>query len=825
MSDKGLKLLDWLCEELLAEFGNTPSGQGDVALVREALNAHGAAARTPYERVGRGVFKEIGRAAMLYCRTVRKVPAMAGFSGWDAEMAGRQGLQFIIEQGTAAVDSLGHEPKGEALAVKAVLRVLVPENDFSFFGRLQFNQFLDDGTPRFCVPPERLNWEKGGPERVHLLRVCQAMFRAVEQVDVTGIDVSCRDEETWLASSTIEIFDVFGMVKEYDALKGVGLIVPDSVLDEVPVTAADLVNAGVGRVATGMAFELVASHLSGNIKIDNLVRDTDDNDEISETEVGRTWETAICVMFDAKEGFGAVLRECGGAPITFEPADYLAGGFVALRVGDAVEVVLSRVSGKYVMSRMRPSERLLSPSSRWPGILPRRRPEKPAAPAGKPDITLDDLAGMDEAVAWGKNLAEDLQAYMAKEVPWSEVDPGMVLHGPPGTGKTTFARALAASCKVPLIATSYAQWQRSGSHCLGDVLEAMSKCFVAARKHKASILFIDELDSLPKRKQDGGRNDSWWTSVVNALLEELDGMASGEGVVVVGACNNLSFIDPAVLRAGRLDRTIAIQLPDYAALKGIVSYHLRGDAALFGDVDRLAVMCQGMTGADVAQTLREARRAARRANRTLAADDVLGVLEGRGVATAPEMLRRIAVHESGHAVAILALEMAEDVSVSLVGGGKEGGVTQTKFRDEAMTRGALERRILVLLAGRAAEQVVLGQVCAGSGGNEESDLAKATVMALDMATRFGFGRRGSLVWRPGMGNPELPWYDTGVEKEVGDMLAEIYQEAVDLIRRHLPQLDAITAKLLERRVLLHTELQVLMAAHEPRALAARKRPH
>jgi cell division protease FtsH len=167
----------------------------------------------------------------------------------------------------------------------------------------------------------------------------------------------------------------------------------------------------------------------------------------------------------------------------------------------------------------------------------------------------------------------------------------------------TFAQALARSCGVPLIVGSYAQWQTSGGGHLGDLLRAMAASFDAARKAAPSILFIDEIDSFYARQHGDTRNRDWWANVVGGLLQLLDGVEKRDGVVVVGATNHPELVDPAIIRGGRLDRTLEIGLPDQAALAGILRVHLRDDLA-HTDLMLVAMQATGATGADAERWVR-----------------------------------------------------------------------------------------------------------------------------------------------------------------------------------------------------------------------------
>lgn len=193
-------------------------------------------------------------------------------------------------------------------------------------------------------------------------------------------------------------------------------------------------------------------------------------------------------------------------------------------------------------------------------------------------LQVETLSGYGEAKDWAIDLKSDLQSWREGQLNWSEISTKLLLSGPPGTGKTTFARALCNTLQVPLLVTSVASWLEPGY--LGDVLKRMSQAFETARSHAPAILFIDELDNIGSR---GGsrreQHDDYWRSLINRLLELLDGTSKTDGVIVVAATNLPEMIDPALLRSGRLEKHVVIPLPDVDALSGILAQHLAADLA------------------------------------------------------------------------------------------------------------------------------------------------------------------------------------------------------------------------------------------------------
>ncbi|TWB25984.1 AAA family ATPase [Nitrospirillum viridazoti] len=350
---------------------------------------------------------------------------------------------------------------------------------------------------------------------------------------------------------------------------------------------------------------------------------------------------------------------------------------------------------------------------------------------------LEDLHGMDEAKEWGEALRRDVAAYRAGTLSWHEMDKGLLLAGPPGVGKTQFASALAASCGLPLITASYGEWQAAGHQ--GDMLRAMASTFAEAKRAAPCLFFIDELDSFTARHSERpGQNQSYNRQITNAMLEHVGGLHGRQGVIMLGACNYPALLDPALIRAGRFDRLVHIPLPDRAALAGILRYHLGPDHLPGLDLTRFAARMEGASGADCELLARTAKRRARLAGRPMVAADLEAELHPADRRT-PALRQLCAVHEAGHAVAAAVLRPSMLISASIrISAGGLGGVNY-RMDGEVLRRNDLLDLIQVHLAGRAAEELLLGAPSTGAGGNGDSDLALATVLATQMLTSHGLG--------------------------------------------------------------------------------------
>ena len=351
---------------------------------------------------------------------------------------------------------------------------------------------------------------------------------------------------------------------------------------------------------------------------------------------------------------------------------------------------------------------------------------------------LSEMTGFGEAGAWGIQAAADVRAYAEGKLAWSEVDRGVLVSGPPGSGKTTFARSFALECgpSVDFAVTTYTEWSAAGSGYGDSMSKGLTKLFEGWRARalkRPLVLFIDEIDTIGARGANGN-NESWFVAVINAWLAFLDGAVPRNGIIVVAATNYPERVDPALLRPGRLDRHVELPYPGIDALAGIVRHHLGPEAVIDeADLARAAKMCRGMSPAEVEQRSREARRAARLTHgRPVTPGDLCAVLAARRLAAlqvpgAAEHDRRVAVHEAGHAVA--ALEFGGLVYVDV---DQSHAMTVYPSLD---TRPGIERRLVMLLAGMAAERILLGEHTCGNA----VDLAQATALAAGAHASWGMG--------------------------------------------------------------------------------------
>jgi ATP-dependent Zn protease len=472
-----------------------------------------------------------------------------------------------------------------------------------------------------------------------------------------------------------------------------------------------------------------------------------------------------------------------------EVLDLLTGGPPSVPIPAA----LARATGpNHISLAWRPGETADAVLARLNCLL------GPAAARAPQKDRLEDLLGMDEARHWGLAVIRDLPDYRAGRLRWADLDYAVLLAGPSGCGKTTFAR--------PQV------WQGSREGHLGHALAAMQATFRQARAAAPCVLFIDEIDSMGSRASYADSNRDYSTSYMNGLLEQLDGINVMEGVIVIAACNHPSRLDPALIRAGRLNRVLQIDYPDEFALAGMLRQKL-GDDLPDADLSLVVRHVRQATGADLEAWVRGARSRARHEGRPLLLDDLLIQVRPPGQNLSPPMRRRAAVHEAGHAVVGWLDRPRSILRLSISYGPDSGGYVRSTQEDSPFTRAALERRLRCLLAGRAAEEILFGEPSSGAGGAEESDLAKATMLSVTAIASWGLGRSQPLLWR---GAPTATTLhqtlaqEPMLEREVNALLTRAHEDARVMLTANLSSLRRVVDALLARETLDSDELADLI---------------
>ena len=443
-------------------------------------------------------------------------------------------------------------------------------------------------------------------------------------------------------------------------------------------------------------------------------------------------------------------------------------------------------------------------------------------------VRFDDVAGLTGAKRDLREVVDFLREPDRFRRLGGMLPRGVLLVGPPGTGKTLLARAVAGEAEAPFF---YVNGSEFIQLFVGVGAQRVRELFDEAKKAAPSIVFIDEMDAVGRSRGAGlgGGNDER-EQTLNQLLSELDGFTRNDLTVVIAATNRPDVLDAALLRPGRFDRRVVIDRPESAAREAILRVHTKG-MPLAPDVslDELAANTPGFSGADLANLCNEAALIATRlgADSITARDfahamDKIVLGDPRETLLDPEEKRRVAVHESGHAVVAHFTKDAESLRrVSILPRGFALGATQQSAAPDRhlATQRHLEAKLAVLMGGYAAESLLWGNVSSGS----ENDLRVATDLAFKMVAHYGMSERvGPMFHEQRIEHPFLGQKlatDGGIsdatahaiEDEARKILAEALTAAKETIQRHRPVLDRLVAALLERETLEKCDLEVVMA--------------
>ncbi len=466
-----------------------------------------------------------------------------------------------------------------------------------------------------------------------------------------------------------------------------------------------------------------------------------------------------------------------------------------------------------------------------PGMNPFDFGKSSATPYKKDvsSVTFEDIAGLEEVKVEVREVVDFLKNPVKYTRLGAKIPKGVLLVGPPGTGKTLLARAVAGEAGVPFFSMSGSEFVEM---FVGVGASRVRDLFKKAKQHAPSIIFIDEIDAIGRSR---GKASSFQTNderenTLNQLLTEMDGFGANTGVIVLAATNRGEILDRALLRPGRFDRQIYLDLPTLEERRSIFQVHVR--PLLLGkdiNLDTLAQQTPGFSGADIANICNEAalisaRREAEAVSMAdfyAATDRVIAGLEKKSKILSEKEKRTVAYHEAGHATASWYLPYADALlKVSIVPRGKSLGAAWYLPQEQFLyTRTEFIDRLCATLGGRAAEEVVFGDVTSGA----LDDLEKVTRQAYMMVAYYGLNPDiGNISYYDSTGRSEQaftkPYSEATAQKidqEVGKLVDQAYQRTLRLLREHRPQLDALASRLLEKEVVLQEELEEIFGPRAP----------
>jgi cell division protease FtsH len=438
-------------------------------------------------------------------------------------------------------------------------------------------------------------------------------------------------------------------------------------------------------------------------------------------------------------------------------------------------------------------------------------------------VTFNDVAGIEEAENELVEIVDFLKDPQKYTRLGGTAPKGVLLIGAPGTGKTLLARAVAGEANVPFFSMSASEFVEM---IVGVGAARVRDLFKQAREHAPAIIFIDELDSIGRARGQvaiGGSSEQEQT--LNQILTEMDGFSSREGIIVLAATNQPDVLDKALLRPGRFDRRVVVNLPDRNGREAILKVHTRRvPLADDANLEEVAAATPGLSGADLKNLVNEAALlAARREQNAVRKRDFMDALEKivlgpeRSLLMSPQDRERVAYHEGGHAILGLVVPGADPVNrVTIVPRGQALGVTYQRPESDRYNypEAYLRARIIGMLGGRAAEEIVYGTKTTGA----ENDIEQATNLARAMVTRWGMSDELGMVQLTPPENPYLGGAGFGggkpfseetaraIDGEVQRIIGESHDEARRLLAEHREQLDALAEALIARETLDEREI-------------------
>jgi len=447
----------------------------------------------------------------------------------------------------------------------------------------------------------------------------------------------------------------------------------------------------------------------------------------------------------------------------------------------------------------------------------------------QPKTSFSDVAGVEEAIEELQEVKEYLQNPAKFQAMGAKIPKGVLLFGPPGTGKTLLARAVAGEAGVPFYSISGSDFVEM---FVGVGAARVRDLFEQAKQNAPAIVFIDEIDAVGRHRGAGlGGGHDEREQTLNQLLVEMDGFDQRTAVILMAATNRPDILDPALLRPGRFDRHVTIDRPDLEGRKAILRVHARGKPFEDGvDLDVIARRTPGFTGADLANVINEsALLAARWGNKAIstkeveeAIDRVMAGPERKSRVMSDREKRVIAYHEGGHALAAHVLPNTDPVhKISVISRGRALGYTLTLPEQDKflMTREELTDELAMLLGGRVAEELIVGDITTGAA----NDIERATKVARQMVTEYGMsdvigpltlGQKQHEVFL-GRDFQSQPDYSDSVafeiDNEVRQMIDQAHDEALEILQEHRAKLDRLANTLIEKETIDRDEVEQILA--------------
>ncbi len=439
----------------------------------------------------------------------------------------------------------------------------------------------------------------------------------------------------------------------------------------------------------------------------------------------------------------------------------------------------------------------------------------------KVQVTFKDVAGLEGAKEEVQEVVDFLKNSEKYTKLGGKIPKGVLLVGPPGTGKTLLAKAVAGEAKVPFFSLSGSDFVEM---FVGVGASRVRDLFAQAKAKSPAIIFIDEIDAIGRARGKGnftGGNDER-ENTLNQLLTEMDGFGTDTNVIVMAATNRADILDKALMRAGRFDRSIYVDLPELHERKAIFNVHL-AKIKLDDNIDRefLAKQTPGFSGADIANVCNEAALiAARNGHESVnkqdfldAVDRIIGGLEKKNKAIKPSEKRRVAYHEAGHATISWLVEHAAPLlKVTIVPRGRSlGAAWYLPEERQLTTTEQMYDELCATLGGRAAEQTIFGNISTGA----LSDLERVTKQAQAMVTIYGLNDKiGNISYYDSSGQSEYnfgkPYSEQTakmIDEEISKIIETQYQRALEILATNKDKLDALANKLLEKEVIFREDLE------------------